>query len=153
MHRWFRFSAVIALIAFAQSGFAQDNKVLLAKIDALTKLVELQSKQIETLNADLTRLTELLLERTAPKPAVAKPAPTPVVISLPPVTLTPPILAEVITSTDPVHVIKQGETLTSIARQHSTTVAELIQLNKIEDERKLQVGQKLLLPKPTPPAQ
>ena len=51
----------------------------------------------------------------------------------------------------PVHVIKKGENLTSIARQYGITVAELLNLNKISDERKLRIGQTLSLPdKPSP---
>ena len=46
------------------------------------------------------------------------------------------------------HVVKRGENLTTIARHANTTVFELLKLNKIEDERKLQIGQVLLLPKP-----
>ena len=53
----------------------------------------------------------------------------------------------------PQHLVEKGQTLTSIAKQHGTSVAELQKLNRIDDVRKLQVGQRLLLPSPegTPP--
>lgn len=44
------------------------------------------------------------------------------------------------------HVVARGETLTSIAKLHKVTIDELQKLNHIEDARKLQPGQTLLLP-------
>ena len=44
------------------------------------------------------------------------------------------------------HVVARGETLTSIARMHKVTIDELQKLNQIEDARKLQPGQTLILP-------
>ncbi|HEV8422403.1 MAG TPA: LysM domain-containing protein, partial [Chthoniobacterales bacterium] len=44
------------------------------------------------------------------------------------------------------HVVAKGETLTSIAKMHKVTIGELQKLNHIEDDRKLQIGQTLLLP-------
>ena len=43
-------------------------------------------------------------------------------------------------------VVAKGETLTSIARQHKVTIEELQKLNHIADDRKLQIGQTLILP-------
>lgn len=152
---------------------------LAAQIDAQTKLIEaqgkqladlaqrseLQTKQIETLNGELTRLNEVLLSRGAvppssPSPVAARPAVSaaPAVITNPePAVVKPaePVVPDAPTFAPdgtPTHVIKRGETLTAIARQHGTTVSELLRINKIEDERKLQIGQTLLLPKPAAPA-
>ena len=136
------------------------------QIEELTKLAELQTKQIETLNADVNRLTAVLLARNPENaaPAAATPAPTtqlhpsiaPVVQTAEaPTVKAEPVPAESAPTTapdgSPTHVIKRGENLISVARQHGTSVSELLKLNKIEDERKLQIGQTLLLPKPTPP--
>ena len=44
------------------------------------------------------------------------------------------------------HVVEKGETLTSIARMHKVSISELQKLNHIEDDRKLQIGQTLILP-------
>ena len=134
------------------------------QLEELTKRAELQSKQIETLNADLNRLTTVLLAHStenvvpaaSPQPHVAAPtvqtSPTPA--TEPPVAKAEPAAAEpdVTTAPDgtPTHVVKRGENLITIARQHNTSVSELLKLNKIEDERKLQIGQTLLLPKPLP---
>ena len=140
------------------------------QIEELTKRAELQTKQIETLNADVNRLTSVLLARSGESTAPAEPHPastpaaavssqtyagaTTVTTGAGPVLKAEPVPAEpeVTTAPDgtPTHVIKRGENLISIARQHGTTVSELLKINKIEDERKLQIGQTLLLPKPTP---
>jgi murein DD-endopeptidase MepM/ murein hydrolase activator NlpD len=41
------------------------------------------------------------------------------------------------------HTVRRGETLSSIARRHGTTVAKMAKLNKIRPSAKLRVGQKL----------
>ncbi len=40
----------------------------------------------------------------------------------------------------------RGETLTSIAKQHKVSVDELQKFNHIENDRKLQIGQTLVIP-------
>ena len=49
------------------------------------------------------------------------------------------------------HVVVKGETLTSIARHYNISPSELQRLNKIENDRKLQIGQSLLIPLPKLP--
>jgi len=44
------------------------------------------------------------------------------------------------------HVVARGETLTSIAKMHKVGIDELQKFNHIENERKLQIGQTLLIP-------
>jgi len=44
------------------------------------------------------------------------------------------------------HVVAKGETLGGIAKRHNVSVAALKSANGIEDERKLAVGQKLVIP-------
>jgi phosphomevalonate kinase len=44
------------------------------------------------------------------------------------------------------HVVAKGETLSSIAAQYKVTVSALEKTNHITDERKLKVGQKLVIP-------
>jgi len=46
----------------------------------------------------------------------------------------------------PTHVVTRGETLTSIARQHKVSVADLQKLNHIQNDRTLQIGQTLVIP-------
>lgn len=44
------------------------------------------------------------------------------------------------------HVVARGETLTSIAKMHKVGIDELQKFNHIENDRKLQIGQMLLIP-------
>lgn len=44
------------------------------------------------------------------------------------------------------HIVTKGETLTSIAKHYSMSIADLERANKILDERKLQIGQVLHIP-------
>lgn len=45
------------------------------------------------------------------------------------------------------HVVSQGDTLSSVARKHGTTVTALKQVNAISDESRIVIGQVLILPK------
>jgi LysM repeat protein len=47
------------------------------------------------------------------------------------------------------HVIAKGDTLSSIALQYKVSVASLKAANQITDDRKLRVGQKLVIPAPS----
>lgn len=49
--------------------------------------------------------------------------------------------------------MKKGDTLSSIAKSHNTTVARLVSLNGLKDPDDLTIGQKLKLPTGTTPAQ
>ena len=44
------------------------------------------------------------------------------------------------------HVVARGETLTSIAKMHKVGIDELQKFNHIENDRKLQIGQTLIIP-------
>jgi membrane-bound lytic murein transglycosylase D len=44
------------------------------------------------------------------------------------------------------HVVAKGETLTSIAKMHKVPVEELQKFNHIENDRKLQIGQTIMIP-------
>jgi|SRR4029077_4661810 LysM repeat protein len=48
------------------------------------------------------------------------------------------------------HIVARGETLTSIAKTYKVTVDELQTANHIEDGRKLQAGQTIIIPAASP---
>jgi LysM repeat protein len=50
------------------------------------------------------------------------------------------------------HTVARGETLTSIAKMYKVGIEELQNFNHIEDGRKLQAGQTLMIPASPPPA-
>ncbi len=116
----------------------------------LRAVVEKQSKQIEQLTDQVAKL-RIALERngdvslgaaaTAPVPAPATPPPAATVEFSPDAPKAEPADGKR-------HVVIKGETLTSIAKQYSITLAELKKANKDVDERKLQIGQTLTIPTP-----
>ena len=44
-----------------------------------------------------------------------------------------------------IYIVKKGDTLWSIAKKYKTTVSKIANVNNINDENKIDVGQKLLL--------
>jgi LysM repeat protein len=50
------------------------------------------------------------------------------------------------------HTVTRGETLTSIAKMYKVSVDELQKANNIEDGRKLQAGQTIVIPGSLSPA-
>jgi putative chitinase len=49
------------------------------------------------------------------------------------------------------HIIRQGDTLSALARHYGTTVATLTQANNLQDASRIRVGQKLLIPEAASP--
>jgi LysM repeat protein len=125
------------------------------ELKALRQMIEQQSKQIDALTAQITRLGGELERRNmatpatplaeiketpdagaAPAPAGAAPAGAPPAAPTPKVVGPPPN----------VHIVVKGDSLDKIAKQNNTTIADLIKLNKIADPKKLQIGQQITLP-------
>jgi LysM repeat protein len=77
-------------------------------------------------------------------PAVsAKPAPAPVKTQ-------PAVAKKSSGANDTTHVVVKGDTLSSIALQYKVSVSSLKSANDIADDRKLRVGQKLVIPPSSP---
>jgi LysM repeat protein len=123
------------------------------ELRALRQLIEQQSKQIDGLTAQITRLGGELERRNLATPAApladtagheasaeSSPAPT----GAPPT-------ARVVPPASNVHIVVKGDSLDKIAKKHNTTITELQKINKITDPKKLQIGQQLMLP-PNPAA-
>ncbi|MEO6788259.1 MAG: LysM peptidoglycan-binding domain-containing protein [Chthoniobacteraceae bacterium] len=134
----------LAALSFSPAK-AQD---IAGDVRALRQTVEQQAKQIEALSAQVARLAEKIEghantappagERVAPAPADSADFAIPAARVVPP---HPPAN---------VHIVVKGESLEKIAKSHGITTAELQKLNRITDPKKLQIGQQLQLPPPTP---
>ena len=124
------------------------------ELRALRQLIEQQSKQIDTLTAQVTRLGAEMERRgqVPPAPATAvnpdETAPAPPASAAP----TPKVVPSAGEAPASVHIVVKGDSLDKIAKQHNTTIAELIKLNKISDPKKLQIGQQINLPPQATPA-
>lgn len=118
------------------------------ELETIKQTLADQSKQIEALTQQVEHLTQLLESKSAtaatptPAPARATPAPeaqpTPVMVGTNP--------APASGDAPGTHVVTKGETLTSIAKHYKVSVADLEKVNKIENDRMLQIGQTLVIP-------
>jgi LysM repeat protein len=117
-------------------------------LHSIRLLVERQSVQIEALDEEVKRLAHLI-ETGQPGTAAQ---PTPPAPAAPQETVPVATAVAVATPGDTAstHTVTKGETLTSIAKHYKTNVADLMKSNKIENDRKLQIGQTLIIPSAKP---
>lgn len=120
-----------------------------AQLGALTKKIDEQNAKIDTLSQQILKL-EQQIAHMRPGVMVGEATPAP--------TLSPAASAVVAASPQPAnggntHTVARGETLTSIAKMRSVSVTELQKFNQIENDRKLQIGQTIMIPgSPAPSA-
>jgi LysM repeat protein len=141
--------ALILAAWFSPFATAQDTAPAGGSVQdelrSLRQLIEQQSKQIDSLSAQITRLGGELERRNLATPA----APLPDANKTEPENETAPAAApapKVVNPPANVHIVVKGDSLDKIAKQNNTTIAELQKLNKIADPKKLQIGQQLTLP-------
>jgi LysM repeat protein len=127
---------IMLLITALSPAFAQSPAPVASSEDlkAIRLLLEQQSRQLETLTLQVSRLAQLLESR---EPAAAAPMTQNM----------PPAATAVATATPGrTHVVTKGDTLVSIAKRYEVDVDALRRINNIEDVRKLQIGQVLTVP-------
>ena len=100
---------------------------------SLSKKIDEQNTKIDLLSQQILRLQQ---EIERPK-ATALGSPLPAVSE-----------ASATAASGSTHIVARGETLISIAKMHKVAVDDLQKLNHIENERKLQIGQTLVIPGP-----
>jgi LysM repeat protein len=128
-------AALICTTASAQTPAADNSNA--AMLDALSKKIDLQNAKIDALSQQILKLEQQV---SAIKPGVMiGETPAPVTTEAP----------KPSPQTGNSHVVAKGETLTSIAKMHKVSVEELKKFNRIEDERKLQIGQTIMVPTPS----
>ena len=107
-------------------------------------------KKIDQINAKIDALSQqiLKLEQQVSRPGTiigeATPSPVPTAAASASETAHPAA------SNGSTHVVAPRETLISIARQYKVGVEDLRKFNHIEDARKLQAGQTIMIPAPSP---
>jgi LysM repeat protein len=110
-------------------------------LEALSKKIDEQNAKIDTLSQQILKLEQqiskmrpgvMIGETPSPSPT----APTSATTEAPKPTQ----------QSGNSHVVAKGETLTSIAKMHKVTVEELQKFNHIENDRKLQIGQTIMIP-------
>jgi LysM repeat protein len=140
----------------AQDKSAKGGSSVQSELEAIKMELKAQQDKIEQLSQEIAKLSEAIKEAEAnrekaasEKPAGSASPPKAVAVSPTP---TPPATAGVenASPSEPggtrSHVVAKGETLTQIAKQYGVTVEEIEQANKIQDAKKLQIGQTIKIP-------
>src|ERR1700730_8341340 len=134
------FGLVLSAQTHAQTPAASSEA---AQLEALAKKIDAQNAKIDTLSQQILKL-EQQIAHIRPGVMIGEAAPQPPTGT---------------TSTEPprpangnTHTVTRGETLTSIAKMYKVGVEELQKFNQIEDGRKLQSGQTIMIPPSPAPA-
>jgi LysM repeat protein len=141
------FAATLAFapyVASAQSPRPDETKSAgSAQLEALAKKIDQQNAKIDALSQEILKLEQQISHiRPGVMIGEAAPATAPAAAGS---TSHPAVAGNT-------HTVARGETLTSIAKTYKVTVDELQQANHIEDGRKLQAGQTIVIPTPSPAA-
>src|SRR6059058_1434394 len=125
-------------------GLAQTSQVSPSpgEITVLEKKIDQINTKIDALSQQILKLEQQV---SRPGMMIGEPTPGPVPNAATSTNETPHPAA----SNGNTHVVARGETLTSIAKQHKVGVEELQKFNHIEDGRKLQAGQTIMIPAPS----
>lgn len=129
----FSFLLVAMICTTASAQAPSGDKSNATPLEALTKKIDLQNAKIDALSQQILKLEQQV---SAIRPGVMigeTPAPATNEAPKPP-------------QTGNSHVVAKGETLTSIAKMHKVSVEELQRFNHIENDRKLQIGQTIMIP-------
>src|SRR5438093_13384196 len=114
------------------------------QLEALVKKIDEQNAKIDALSQEILKLEQQIAHM---RPGVMIGESTPSAASPSAATASSPHPAGANT-----HIVARGETLTSIAKMYKVTVDELQNANHIEDGRKLQAGQTIIIPVASPAA-
>lgn len=131
-------------IAEAQSPPAGDVEA--GRFEALNKKLDEVNTKIDALSQQILKVEQQLASGTRPGVMIGEATPAP---AAPTAAGTMSDPAKPPAATSPAgnsHVIAKGETLTSIAKMYKVGVEDLQKFNHIENDRKLQVGQTIMIP-------
>ena len=131
--------------AVAQTPSPEPSKsVDVPQLEALAKKIDEQNAKIDALSQEILKL-EQQIAHIRPGVMVGENTPSPATPIAPTESVSRPTNGNT-------HIVARGETLTSIAKMYKVTIDELQKANNIEDGRKLQAGQTIVIPSPPPPA-
>jgi LysM repeat protein len=120
-------------------------------LEELSKKIDEQNAKIDTLSQQILKLEQQISKSTRPGVIIGEtPSPSPSPSPTQPATTGATDTAKPAPQSGNTHVVAKGETLTSIAKMHKVTVEELQKFNHIENDRKLQIGQTIMIPPPAP---
>jgi LysM repeat protein len=121
-------------------------------LEAIKAELRSQDDRINRLSSEVGRLVEALKEKgiVVERAAGAAPKASPIPSATPAATTAGTVGVDNPSPTavggTRTHVVAKGETLIQIAKQYGVTVDDIEQLNKIQDAKRLQIGQTLKIP-------
>jgi len=143
MSRFFPFLSAVSALGLILSPAVADDAQTALEVRELRVTVQQQAKQIESLAQQIAKLSQIIGGVKGPAAAatteITKPAPEEVPDA-------PEIPKAEAVPQAPKHVVEKGETLTSIAKHYNVSLADLQKVNKITNDRKMQIGQTLIIP-------
>lgn len=152
MSRLFSICCVLAALHHAPFSAAAAESPLAQEVHELRRDVQMQSKKIEALTQQIAELSRSVQESSASKHSPGSTAPTIVETAKPLAPAPEPGIPKAEAVPPPIpHVVAKGETLTSIAKTYNIPLADLLNLNKNTNDRKLQIGQTIKVPTPKNP--
>ncbi len=125
--------SVVALSSLL--GQTPESSPAPAQIDALTKKVDEINSKLDVLSQQILKMEQQI---SRPGVMVGEATPTAAPAASP--------VSDATLAGGSAHVVTRGETLTSIAKQNKVGVEDLQKFNHIEDGRKLQAGQTIMIP-------
>src|ERR1043166_7882507 len=135
--------AVILCVNVSAQTFAQGSDKSEKMLETLSKKIDEQNAKIDTLSQQILKVEQQISKNTRPGVIIGEsPAPSPTANANAAEAPKPTV------QSGNSHVVAKGETLTSIAKMHKVTVEELQKFNHIENDRKLQIGQTIMIPAP-----
>src|SRR5256714_14104075 len=139
-------TAIFALCtAAAQSPAPEVAKAIDAsQLEALTKKIDEQNAKIDALSQQILKL-EQQISHIRPGVMIGENTPLPTTSAAQAESASHPVSGNT-------HTVARGETLTSIAKMYKVGIDELQKSNNIEDGRKLQAGQTIVIPSSPSPA-
>ncbi len=126
-------SIVLGASAGAQTSVPTPSRSNAVDLLSLSRKIDEQNTKIDLLSQQILRLQQAIEHSKSASPINTTPT-----LGEPNVSVPAPGAST--------HVVARGETLTSIARMHKVGIEELQKFNHIENDRKLQIGQTLVIP-------
>jgi LysM repeat protein len=137
-------SSFVLWTASAESPVPHEGKSAQSpQLEALAKKIDEQNAKIDALSQEILKL-EQQLSHARPGVMIGEATSAPATAAAPAAS---PSHSPVEGNT---HTVARGETLTSIAKMYKVTVDDLQKANHIEDGRKLQAGQTIIIPTASP---
>jgi LysM repeat protein len=135
------FFAVLSATSRAQTAVdSPGERADGTQLEALAKKIDEQNAKIDTLSQQIQKLEQSLSgSKMIGIPETPAPAASPAAS----VSTTSEATR---TASGSTHTVARGETLTAIAKMHKVSIEDLQKSNHITDDRKLQIGQTLVIP-------